>query len=223
MMSQTIAQYWQQADSFAQALALLLLLMSLISWTIILAKAWQLSAVLRSARSVAAFWTAPDLQAGCQLLQVAGRHSPYLFLASALPPLLEHPAQHLGRPAALSDRLSATLRQALQAQTRVLESGLTVLASIASSAPFVGLLGTVWGIHQALLKIADSGAVQIDQLAGPVGETLIMTAFGLVVAIPALLAYNALGRQIRLHLAQLDGFAHDLHAHFSATQPAGPA
>jgi len=104
------------------------------------------------------------------------------------------------------------LRSAIQAATGRLESGLTLLASVGATAPFVGLLGTVWGIYHALLNIASSGSLSIDKVAGPVGEALIMTAFGLGVAIPAVLAYNSFARANRLVIAQIDGFAHDLHA-----------
>ena len=115
----------------------------------------------------------------------------------------------------ISDLLTRILRQELQTATARLENGLTVLASIGATAPFVGLLGTVWGIYHALSSISASGLVQIDQLAGPVGEALIMTAFGLMVAIPAVLAFNAFNRINRITLAELDGFAHDLHAHLT--------
>ena len=115
----------------------------------------------------------------------------------------------------ISDLLTRILRQELQTATARLENGLTILASIGATAPFVGLLGTVWGIYHALSSISASGLVQIDQLAGPVGEALIMTAFGLMVAIPAVLAFNAFNRINRITLAELDGFAHDLHAHLT--------
>src|SRR4029077_5470110 len=101
-----------------------------------------------------------------------------------------------------------------------LESGLTLLASIGATAPFVGLLGTVWGIYHALLNVASSGSLAIDTVAGPVGEALITTAFGLGVAIPAVLAYNSFARANRLVIARIDGFAHDLHA-LLAQPPAG--
>jgi biopolymer transport protein ExbB len=104
------------------------------------------------------------------------------------------------------------LRGALQTSQRRLEFGQVLLASVGSTAPFVGLLGTVWGIYHALGSIAASGQAMIENVAGPVGEALIMTAFGLVVAIPAVLAYNILGRLARQIGDDLDGFAHDLHA-----------
>jgi biopolymer transport protein ExbB len=128
--------------------------------------------------------------------------------------------QRFADPAAALDRVReihasgvAHLRDALHRGLAHLQFGQVLLASIGATAPFVGLFGTVWGIYHALLGIAASGAIAIEKVAGPVGEALIMTAFGLAVAIPAVLAYNAFVRVNRTLLAQLDGFAHDLHAY----------
>uniref|UniRef100_UPI00197D5D49 MotA/TolQ/ExbB proton channel family protein n=1 Tax=Burkholderia sp. Ac-20379 TaxID=2703900 RepID=UPI00197D5D49 len=118
----------------------------------------------------------------------------------------------LGARVDRAERVLRAVRLAMRRSQRRLEFGLVVLASIASTAPFVGLLGTVWGIYHALGSIAESGQAQIGSVAGPVGEALIMTAFGLVVAIPAVLAYNVLGRLVRQLAEDLDGFARDLHA-----------
>jgi biopolymer transport protein ExbB len=117
------------------------------------------------------------------------------------------------------ERVLRALRHALLASQRRLEFGQVLLASVGSTAPFVGLLGTVWGIYHALGSIAASGQAMIENVAGPVGEALIMTAFGLVVAIPAVLAYNVLGRLVRQISEELDGFAHDLHAYTSGVAP----
>ena len=112
-----------------------------------------------------------------------------------------------------ADRLLRELRTALRASTARLDAGQTWLASIGATAPFVGLFGTVWGIYHALIGIASAGQVSIDRVAGPVGEALIMTALGLAVAIPSVLAYNAYARLARTVVADLDGFARDLHAY----------
>ena len=160
------------------------------------------------------------------LLQRADHERLFASMATAAVNTAEQPQQGMTLSSAsnvsnvidasdISDLLTRILRQELQTATARLENGLTVLASIGATAPFVGLLGTVWGIYHALSSISASGLVQIDQLAGPVGEALIMTAFGLMVAIPAVLAFNAFNRINRITLAELDGFAHDLHAHLT--------
>ena len=117
--------------------------------------------------------------------------------------------------ATADELITRALRKSIALSTARLEAGLTLLASIGSTAPFVGLFGTVWGIYHALVNISASGMATLDKVAGPVGEALIMTAFGLFVAIPAVLAYNAITRANRVELSELDAFAHDLHAWFS--------
>jgi biopolymer transport protein ExbB len=117
--------------------------------------------------------------------------------------------------------ITRTLRQEINRVSSRLENGLTLLASVGSTAPFVGLFGTVWGIYHALIAVSSAGTVQIDKVAGPVGEALIMTALGLVVAIPAVLAYNAFTRVNRVTLAELDAFAHDLHAYLTTGSRVG--
>jgi biopolymer transport protein ExbB len=112
-----------------------------------------------------------------------------------------------------SDWISRALRNSIDSTTGKLQTGLAVLASVGSTAPFVGLFGTVWGIYHALMKIGAAGQASIDQVAGPIGEALIMTALGLAVAIPAVLGYNALVRGNKHILAKLGRFAHDLHAY----------
>jgi biopolymer transport protein ExbB len=136
-------------------------------------------------------------------------------------PLPTHGLAHSAGARTLAGEMSRdeqvvrVLRQQITRSTHRIESGLTFLASIGATAPFVGLLGTVWGIYHALANVSAAGIVQIDKIAGPVGEALIMTGFGLVVAIPAVLAYNGFNRVNRTTLAELDGFAHDLQSYFS--------
>lgn len=209
----SIARYWEQGDAISHAVAWVLMLMSLVSWFFILSRAFSSWRVRRAAPALDAFWGAPTLQDGIALLALADRERVFVSLP-------QQALAHAGGAATLAgamsreEQLTRVLRQEITRATHRIESGLTVLASIGATAPFVGLLGTVWGIYHALSNVSAAGIVQIDKIAGPVGEALIMTGFGLVVAIPAVLAYNGLNRLNRLTLAELDGFAHDLHAYF---------
>ncbi|MGV7210876.1 MotA/TolQ/ExbB proton channel family protein [Oxalobacteraceae bacterium A2-2] len=210
----TLARYWEQGDAISHAVAYVLLAMSLLSWFFILSKALAAWRVRRSAPAVRAFWDAPTLSDGVAALAQADTEAIYVPLAQAAAAGLQGGQRHsLGGELGRSEQATRVLRDAIHRSTIRLESGLTILASIGSTAPFVGLLGTVWGIYQALAHVSASGAVQIDKVAGPVGEALIMTAIGLTVAIPAVLAYNGFNRVNRLTLAELDAFAHDLHAY----------
>jgi biopolymer transport protein ExbB len=114
----------------------------------------------------------------------------------------------------ISDWVTRCLRNAIDDSVTRLQSGLAILASVGSTAPFVGLFGTVWGIYHALMAISTTGDATIDKVAGPIGEALIMTALGLAVAIPAVVGYNALARGNKSVIAKLGRFAHDLHAYF---------
>jgi biopolymer transport protein ExbB len=216
-----IIHYLQTSDAITHGVAYVLLAMSVASWCFLIVKSWVLVRAKRQAtRAIARFWQAPTLAEGVAALKRADRERVFSPLAEAA----LHAAE-VDIPGALlarverNERVLRALRQALSASQRRLEFGQVLLASVGSTAPFVGLLGTVWGIYHALGSIAASGQAQIENVAGPVGEALIMTAFGLVVAIPAVLAYNVLGRLVRQLSEELDGFAHDLHAYVCA--PAG--
>jgi biopolymer transport protein ExbB len=210
----TIARYWEQGDAVSHLVAYALLAMSLVSWFFIFAKAYSSWRVRAAAPALDAFWAAPSVTDGIALLSLADSEDIFA-------PLPTYGLAHSSGPSRLggqvprADQITRVLRQQIGKSTRRLESGLTLLASIGATAPFVGLLGTVWGIYHALANVAAAGEVQIAQVAGPVGEALIMTGFGLVVAIPAVLAYNGFNRLNRLTLAELDGFAHDLHSYFT--------
>jgi biopolymer transport protein ExbB len=220
-----LAHVWAQGDMVTRSVAVLLLLMSLASWTVILIKALNLLRLRKIARQAETFWLSPDLSAGLNALG-EDPGNPFRQLVEAG---REATAHHQGTHSALRDTLdisdwvTRSLRHAIDEFTTHLQSGMTVLASVGSTAPFVGLFGTVWGIYHALLSIGSAGQATIDQVAGPVGESLIMTALGLAVAIPAVLGYNALVRGNKRVLHQLSRFAHDLHAYFVTGARVGAA
>ncbi len=198
----------RQGDAVTRAVALLLLMMSVGSWVVILWKAWLLRrAAADVARGTVAFWQAGSLDSARDLLVALDREALVLPLLDATRPAAP------GVLAASGDRaqqLTRGLRDALHRASDRLQFGQVLLATVGATAPFVGLLGTVWGIYHALIGLAASGQVGIEQVAGPVGEALVMTAAGLAVAIPAVLGYNVLGRHIGRIEADLEGFAHDL-------------
>lgn len=219
-----VIHYLQTSDAVTHAVAWVLLAMSIASWCFLLVKSWVLVRAKRQGpRAVAQFWQAHSLADGVNTMRVLDRERVFLPLAEAALACAEAdaPGVLLAR-VDRGERVLRALRGALQASQRRLEFGQVLLASVGSTAPFVGLLGTVWGIYHALGSIAASGQAMIENVAGPVGEALIMTAFGLVVAIPAVLAYNVLGRLARQIGDDLDGFAHDLHAWACAPEGAPP-
>jgi len=222
MQNTGIVHYLQAGDALTHGVAYLLLAMSIASWCFLLVKGWMLGRAKRQGpRAIALFWQSATLSEGVLALRGADRERVFAPLAQAALAASEvhAPSAMLAR-VERSERVMRALREALLASQRRLEFGQVLLASVGSTAPFVGLLGTVWGIYHALGSIAASGQAMIENVAGPVGEALIMTAFGLVVAIPAVLAYNVLGRMQRQLSEELDGFAHDLHAYVCAPEVA---
>lgn len=216
----TLSQYWIQLDELGRAVAVFLILMSLVSWFTIFSKAWSFWRIRKSAHALTVFWNASSLEDGVTLLDA-------LDLENVYSPLLKRGVETANVPTQVktialksdpSDMMTRVLRDELNRITVRLESGLTLLASVGATAPFVGLLGTVWGIYHALTAVSGSTAIQIDLVAGPVGEALVMTGLGLMVAIPAVLAYNAFNRINRVTFAELDGFAFDLHAYLTKTR-----
>ncbi len=211
------AHYWAQGDAVSHSVAYILILMSVISWYYILSKAWTSWRIRRSASAVERFWDAPSMADAITLLTHADTEHVYAPLASHAVEAVNFKASSASLNATVDpgELVTRTLRQQINRVSSRLENGLTLLASVGSTAPFIGLFGTVWGIYHALVAVSTSGTIQIDKVAGPVGEALIMTAIGLVVAIPAVLGYNGFTRVNRVTLAELDAFAHDLHAHLT--------
>lgn len=221
-----LAATWAQADTVGRAVALLLLTMSVAAWVLIFWKTWLLRRVSADiARAVPAFWEAATLDEGRTRLAAMDREGLLLPLLQAA---LATPARRTLQAAGdLRSQLTRRLRDALHRGLAQLQWGQVVLASIGSTAPFVGLLGTVWGIYGALIGMAEDGGVRIERVAGPIGEALVMTAAGIAVAVPAVLAYNAFGKWVTACEAELEGFAHDLRElaldGAAASGEAGPA
>ena len=216
------AHLWASGDSISHAVAIILAIMSVASWYLILAKAWDWWTVRRAAKALGAFWSSSSVGEGLEHLRRAGENSPYAQLASQANCCNNECEAATGRLASRfdpSEQMERALRQQLSSTQASMENGLTLLATTGATAPFVGLLGTVWGIYHALLAIGLSGQAALEKVAGPVGEALIMTAAGLAVALPAVFAYNAFTRANRVILADLDAFAHDLHAFFTVGKP----
>ena len=204
-----LGNFWTQSDGIARSVAVLLLAMSVVAWVLILWKGWLLKrAAADIKRAVPAFWDAGSLEDGRARLAGLDRELvllPLLDAAAAKPA-----AGTLETTGRLESQLTRRLRDALNRGLSHLQFGQVLLASIGSTAPFVGLFGTVWGIYHALLGIAAAGSITIDKVSGPIGESLVMTAAGIAVAVPAVLAYNVFGKSVAACEAELEGFAHDL-------------
>ena len=215
-------QFLQQGDAITRGVALLLLCMSVASWVVIVWKAWLLRRAGGDvARSTAAFWQAASVADAEQNIKAFDRSALVLPLLVATKSGANGAwAGSLAGAADRSQQLTRVLRNALHTVLDKLQFGQVLLATVGSTAPFVGLLGTVWGIYHALVGMAAAGQITIDKVSGPVGEALIMTAAGLAVAIPAVLAYNVFGRVIGRIEADLEGFARDLRELLLSHSPA---
>ena len=201
--------FWSQGDAITRGVAVLLLSMSVGAWVVILWKGWLLRRVrLDIERAVPAFWAAASLESGREQLAAFDREQALLPLLTAA--VATPPSGTLEAKGHADSQLTRRLRDALHRVLAQLQFGQVLLASIGSTAPFIGLFGTVWGIYHALIAMSAAGSMSIERVAGPVGEALVMTAAGLAVAIPAVLAYNIFGKSIGSCEAELEGFAHDL-------------
>lgn len=220
---QGVLHFIGQSDMVGKSLFVFLMLMSLASWYLILAKGLtHLRIRRRSRKFLSEFWAASSLEQVENEISTHGAEEPFAHLASHAIHAQRHHTRYgalkLEESGSTAAFVTRTIRKVIDEETARLENGLTVLASVGSTAPFVGLFGTVWGVYHALLSISMTEGVTINRIAGPVGEALIMTGLGLAVAIPAVLAYNAFVRVNRVYLAQLDAFAHDLFTFLTTGQ-----
>lgn len=232
----SLTEFWSQGDYISNFVAIILIAMSILTWTLILIKALGHARQKTFSKRVEAFWHSSSFSKG---LNALGNRLDNVFYMLAHDGI--EAVQHLERPSAsqerhpadsqenslsthtserqlhdqldLSDWVTRALRNSVENSLAKLQAGLTFLASIGSTAPFIGLFGTVWGIYHALARIGASGQTSLDQVAGPIGEALVMTALGLAVAIPAVLAYNALVRTNKKIGGELNRFGYDLHAY----------
>lgn len=223
-MNETLgfAHFLEHTDGVARLVLGLLLLGSVVSWYLIVTKGLHIVRTQRqSQRFLRVFWDAPNLEAVAKEIRSTGTPEPFSHLLHHGFTAIDHLSRRNDAPSLINagapdEMLTRALRRAIEEDKGRLEFGQTFLATVASSAPFVGLLGTVWGIYHALMAIGLSGQASLDKVAGPVGEALIMTGIGLAVAIPAAIAYNSFARSTRNTLSQLNSFAYDVH-NFLAT------
>ncbi len=200
---------WKQSDLVAKAVLLILLIMSLGTWYILIVKVLSQSRMMRQAKATASgFWDAGSVRQGADKLDA---QSPFRFIAEAG---IDATKKHSGmlEHVPLSEWVTMSIQRAIERVQSRMQDGLSFLASVGSTAPFIGLFGTVWGIYHALTAIGVAGQASIDKVAGPVGEALIMTAIGLAVAVPAVLGYNWLVRRNKGVMDEVRAFGNDLHS-----------
>lgn len=217
-----LAHFFAHTDIVARVVLALLLFGSVASWYLIVSKGVQVLRMgQRSRRFLKTFWDAPNLEAVAGHIKAEGTQEPFSHLLHHGFTALDHlsrrkEAASLIDAGAPDEMLTRALRRAIEEDKGNMEFGQSFLATVASSAPFVGLFGTVWGIYHALAAISMTGQSTLDKVAGPVGEALIMTGIGLAVAIPAAIAYNTFARVNRNMLSKLNSFAYDVF-NFMAT------
>lgn len=200
---------WEQGDMVAKGTLLILVIMSMGSWYVIFTKLAEQSKMNKHHKeAVENFWSAGSVRKGADSLN---ENSAFRFIAERG---LDGAAKHDGLLGAVdfNDWVTQSIQHAISNVQGRLQDGLAFLATVGSTAPFVGLFGTVWGIYHALVKIGMSGQASIDKVAGPVGEALIMTAIGLAVAVPAVLGYNWLVRRNKAAIDKVNAFGHNLHS-----------
>jgi biopolymer transport protein ExbB len=216
---------WGQGDFIARGTLIVLAIMSASTWYILITKLLEQSQLLRRARHAnQSFWKAPSVSEGIATLPPK---SPFYAVASTGISALEHHEGSLVESIDLNTWVTLSIQRVVEQIVSRLQGGLAVLATVGSTAPFIGLFGTVWGIYHALIAIGIAGQASIDKVAGPVGEALIMTALGLATAVPAVLGYNWMVRRNKLAVEKIRGFANDLHSVLlsgkALSRPAEPA
>ena len=220
-----IEALWKQGDFISKGTLIILVIMSMGSWYIMFVKVYEQFKLFRQAKEVmTTFWSAGSVQEGVSTLKEG---SPFRFVAEQGIKATSHHEGKLLETIDLNTWVTMSIQRAVENVSSRLQDGLAFLATVGSTAPFVGLFGTVWGIYHALTAIGIAGQASIDKVAGPVGEALIMTAFGLAVAVPAVLGYNWLVRRNKVAMEYLRTFSADLHmvlmsgtAKKAGTQPA---
>jgi biopolymer transport protein ExbB len=214
-----IANLWLEGDAITRFVALALLTCSIVTWVILLARVWELRNLRKLKPELEQFWRATSYEQGLQVFSNHASNPYYQIAKSASGASVHHQSQSNNHRELLqtlnySEWMARSIKNSIDSVAASLQKGLTFLGSTGAVAPFIGLFGTVWGIYHALISISSSGSAQIDQVAGPIGEALIMTALGLAVAIPAVLGFNAINRGNKLLVAELNRFGNDLLAYF---------
>lgn len=214
-----LANLWLEGDAITRFVALALLTCSIVTWVILLSRFWDLRNLRKLKPELDQFWRATSYDQGLNAFTSHASNPYYQIAKAASGASAHHQSQSANHRELLqtlnySEWMARSLKNSIDGVAAQLQKGLTFLGSTGATAPFIGLFGTVWGIYHALISISSSGSAQIDQVAGPIGEALIMTALGLAVAIPAVLGFNAINRANKLLLADLNRFGNDLLAYF---------
>ena len=214
-----IANLWLEGDAITRFVALALLTCSIVTWVILLTRVWELRNLRKLKPELEQFWRATSYEQGLEVFSNHASNPYYQIAKSASGASAHHQSQSNNHRELLqtlnySEWMARSIKNSIDSVAASLQKGLTFLGSTGAVAPFIGLFGTVWGIYHALISISSSGSAQIDQVAGPIGEALIMTALGLAVAIPAVLGFNAINRGNKLLVAELNRFGNDLLAYF---------
>jgi biopolymer transport protein ExbB len=214
-----LANLWLEGDAVTRFVAIALLVCSIVTWVILLSRFWDLRNLRKLKPELDQFWRATSYDQGLNAFTNHASNPYYQIAKAASGASTHHQSQSTNHRELLqtlnySEWMARSLKNSIDGVAAQLQKGLTFLGSTGATAPFIGLFGTVWGIYHALIAISSSGSAQIDQVAGPIGEALIMTALGLAVAIPAVLGFNAINRSNKLLVADLNRFGNDLLAYF---------